>query len=1306
MKVRMRTRLRLLIILVFLVLLVRLEPMPVRAQRVEPGGAPPAGSGAVEASGFIRVIDGDTIETWIDGKRVGIGLIGTSAPMGNTDCGRVAAALLRTLVTGAGGIGRGPLRLDEDLAFTFDARGRRMYYASNRDGRSIAEELVRAGVARAEGSGRERNRLGELESEARAAGRGCLWGGQQGAGASDTASMATHPATQDVPPERPDDTAPDDSVFMAMRPGGELLLAAPLATTLPSGFVEDVIATGLTNPTAFTFLPDGRILIAQQNGVVRVHKNGALLPTPFIDVQDRVNDYWDRGLLGIAADPNFATNGHVYLLYTYENDLAQYSGTKTARLTRVTASTPTVDTASPSSEVVILGRTVGSSCNNFPAGTDCLPGDSPSHQVGNLKFAPDGSLFVTTGDAAHFNYVDDNALRTQKLDLLSGKVLRITTSGAGVSGNPFMTSDPNANRSKVWAWGVRNAFRFNLRSGDSLPYIGDVGWNGWEEINTVPAGANLGWPCYEGGARQAGYEPKSDCQALYGQGASAVRSPLVAWDHSAGSAAATGGAFYTGTTYPTQYQGAYFYGDYSRGWIRYLRVDAGNNLVGGPTDFATGAGGPVDIEMGPDQSLYYLAFGGQLRRIRYATAPPATCPTGQYRAEYFDNRTLTGTPTFSRCETGINYSWDSGGPGNGVGPDDFSVRWTGRFGFAAGDHTFVATADDGVRLWLDGASLIDAWRDQPPTEYRATRSVTAGEHEVKVEYYEANYGAIAQVGWQGPPTTNSPPTATISAPSPTLRFKVGDAVTYSGAATDPEDGTIPASGLAWQVIIHHCSGSSCHTHPFTSSSGTSSGSFTAPDHEEDFHLEIVLSATDSQGLDDTASVTIQPQTVQVTLDTSPGGLQVVYNGQGGTAPMTRNPIIGGSRTISAPSPQGNSTFASWSDGGAQQHNVTVPATNASYTAAFTTVADTTPPTVSTVAPAEGATGVTVTANVTATLSEPMDPATLTTSTVTLAQGATTVPAAVSYDGPSRTVTLDPSASLAAGTAYTATVKGGANGAKDVAGNPLAADKVWSFTTATTLTACPTGQYLAQYYSDRTLSGSPAVTRCEPSINYDWSTGSPASGVGPDNFSVRWTGRHSFAASNYTFAATADDGIRVWVDGTLLIDAWVDQPPTTYQNTRGLAAGEHEVKVEYYENGGGASAQLSWQATGGGTACPTGQYAAQFYNNRTLSGSPTFTRCEAGIDYDWGSGGPGNGVGNDNFSVRWTGRFNFAAGSHTFIATADDGIRVWLDGTPIINAWRDQPPTEYRATRTLTAGEHEVKVEYYENGFGAIARVRW
>ncbi|MDP9373288.1 MAG: PQQ-dependent sugar dehydrogenase [Chloroflexota bacterium] len=487
----------------------------------------------------------------------------------------------------------------------------------------------------------------------------------------------------------------------AQAPASQSTVAASAAATaLPGGFVQEVVAAGANVPTAFTFLPDGRILIAEKAGTVRLYKNGALLPTPFLDLQDRVNDYWDHGLRGIAADPNFAQNGYVYVLYTYENDAGDYSGTKTQRLTRVTASG---DTAPSGSEVVILGTMVGRSCNDFPAGADCLPADAPVHEGGNIKFAADGTMFVSLGDAAHYNFVNDNALRAQNLDSLAGKILHVTATGAGLSTNPFWNGNAEASRSKVWAYGVRNPWRFTLRPGSGLPYIGDVGWSTWDEIDVGVAGANLGWPCYEGDDRQSGYEPLAVCQALYARGTGAVRSPLVAYNGGGvgtnGGMSVTGGVFYTGTTYPAQYQGAYFYGDYVQGFMRSLRVDAGDNLTEGPSDFATGADGPLDIDLGPDQNLYYLAINtGELRRIRYAGSGVVNCLTGEYLAEYYPNATLSGAPTFRRCETRIDNDWGDGGPGGGLGNDNFSVRWTGRHTFVAGDYTFTARSDDGIRL--------------------------------------------------------------------------------------------------------------------------------------------------------------------------------------------------------------------------------------------------------------------------------------------------------------------------------------------------------------------------------------------------------------------------------------------------------------------------------------------------------------------------------------------------------------------------------------------------------------------------------
>ncbi|MCU1326207.1 MAG: hypothetical protein JWN34_1577, partial [Bryobacterales bacterium] len=564
--------------------------------------APLQGSGHIEYRGFVRVIDAGTFEVTLNGNRVGIGAIGIKAPEANTSCGKLAATLSKTLL---------PFRasLEEDPKITFDARGRRMYYLRTSDGRSVAQELAKAGLAVPDGTGKEAAKLMGLSKQASAAGLGCLSGRPSEATLRNAETLLS-PATVAA-------GSPRVNANLAPR-------AAASSAILSSGFTETVVAGGFTFPTEFAFLPDGRILTIEKAGTVRVVKNGAVLSTPLLDLTSAVNDYWDRGLIGLAVDPNFASNGFIYLAYTYENDAADYSGPKTGRVSRFTV---VGDTASRASEMVILGTTVGASCDNFPTGTDCIVSDFASHSVGALKFDSVGNLLVTLGEGASFNVVTPQAFRAQNLDSLGGKLLRITTAGLGVAGNPFWNGSATANRSKVWAYGFRNPYRMSVRPTGNIPYVGDVGWYTWEEVNVATAGANLGWPCYEGVGQQPGYAPDPACHALYIQGAGATKAPLYTYNHNGASSAVTGGLFYTGLNYPPQFQGAYFFGDYAQAIIRYLKVDAANNLVSGPSDFLFNGDGPVSINQGPDGNLYYLAIvKGEIRRINYVggTPPPLT----------------------------------------------------------------------------------------------------------------------------------------------------------------------------------------------------------------------------------------------------------------------------------------------------------------------------------------------------------------------------------------------------------------------------------------------------------------------------------------------------------------------------------------------------------------------------------------------------------------------------------------------------------------------------------------------------------
>jgi hypothetical protein len=333
---------------------------------------------------------------------------------------------------------------------------------------------------------------------------------------------------------------------------------------------------------------------------------------------------------------------------------------------------------------------------------------------------------------------------------------------------------------------------------------------------------------------------------------------------------------------------------------------------------------------------YYENAGDAVAQVSWTGPPVTTCPAGQFLANYYSNQTLSGTVALARCESRIDYLWGAGSPGPTVPSDHFSARWVGDFAFDAGTTQFSVTADDGIRLWIDDVLLIDKWIDQSATTYTATRPLTAGTHRIRVEYYDNAVDAVARLSW-ATVSANGPPVPAIATPAPTLHWRVGDTISFSGSATDPEDGTLPASALSWTLILHHCP-SNCHTHTVQSWNGVSSGSFSAPDHEYPSYLELALTATDSAGSTASTSVQLDPAVVDLSFAAAPSGLQLVVNGTSTATPFTRTVIVGSTNTVSAVSPQtlnGTSySFASWSDGGAQTHSIVAPASPATYTATF------------------------------------------------------------------------------------------------------------------------------------------------------------------------------------------------------------------------------------------------------------------------------------------------------------------------------------------------------------------------------------
>lgn len=350
-----------------------------------------------------------------------------------------------------------------------------------------------------------------------------------------------------------------------------------LAATLPTGFTETLVASGLSTPTAMQFAPDGRLFVCLQGGQLRVIKNGALLATPFMTVT--TDSSGERGLLGIAFDPNFATNNFLYVYYT---------ATTTPRHNRVSRFTANGDVVVPGSEVAILDLENLSATN---------------HNGGAIHFGPDGKLYVAVGE----NAVPSNS---QTLDNRLGKVLRLNSDGSIPSDNPFFNTASGDNRA-IWVLGLRNPFTFAFQPGTTRMFINDVGQSSWEEINDGIVSSNYGWPNTEG--------PTSN---------PSFRAPIFAYGRSpsdTGGCAITGGAFYNPATtqYPASYVGKYFFADFCSGWIRLL--DPSNNTA---TGFATGIANPVDLQVGADGSLYYLArASGAVFRVLYSATPPPIITT-------------------------------------------------------------------------------------------------------------------------------------------------------------------------------------------------------------------------------------------------------------------------------------------------------------------------------------------------------------------------------------------------------------------------------------------------------------------------------------------------------------------------------------------------------------------------------------------------------------------------------------------------------------------------------------------------------
>jgi glucose/arabinose dehydrogenase len=727
------------------------------------------------------------------------------------------------------------------------------------------------------------------------------------------------------------------------------------AVELPPGFQAQTLPiprdykTGLQSPTAIDFAPDGTMFVAERSGRIKKFSSPTdSTPELFASFTPEVNARGDRGLLGMKLDPGFPARPYVYVSYTYD---APIGGVAPTHAETEDGSDGCAEAPPNFTDCLVSGRV---SRFRMAVGTGQAAGGAMnaedeeevlvnnwcqqflSHSMSDIEFDSSGALVVGGGEGASWDVADSGqfgnpcgdpsgeggSLRAQDLRTpdtpgdptgYSGALIRIDPdTGEALPGNPaYAGADVPARR--ILAYGFRNPFRFEFRPGSDELYVGDVGWERFEELDrlTSPPALgqglpNFGWPCYEGAGPLPNWQSLGAplCESLYQANPSEVTSPFFEYIHiepglfpgdkcdPASGASISGLAFYKPEGFPVEnvlpaaYDGALFLADASRSCIWVMKPGPGGKPDPSTLEnFATAVTGqppaftPVDLVFGPEGALYFPDFwDDSIVRIRYFAndQPPVAALS-------------------------VDHSY---------GANPLTVH------FDAG-----SSSDDGGQLhyaWdLDGDGEFDDGADQPTVQRTYTDPVNV----------EAKVRVTDSVGWTDVaavhlyPGDVGAPVPSIDSPGPALEWSVGDSIFFSGSAPDPGDA---APRLDWEVVIQHCP-SGCHAHLHTTIPNVSSGQFTAPVHEYPSHLELILIATDSRGLSAQTAVELFPRLATVELDSEPSGIPLTINATTAPSPISGIIISGGGMNISAPGTAlvgGVSyTFGGWSDGGSRSHTI-------------------------------------------------------------------------------------------------------------------------------------------------------------------------------------------------------------------------------------------------------------------------------------------------------------------------------------------------------------------------------------------------
>jgi uncharacterized protein with LGFP repeats/glucose/arabinose dehydrogenase len=645
--------------------------------------------------------------------------------------------------------------------------------------------------------------------------------------------------------------------------------AGPAAAVpaLPAGFVLTDLPSGQAafDLTDFVYLPDGGLLSTGKKGnVAYVSPTGQAASIATIPVM--TNN--DLGLISIALDRDYAANHRIYLLSNHS--YTPPGGGTALAIDRLSSWTVT-GTDHPTG--LTDGRTI-------------FEYTQPSyvHALWGIVVGADGTLWLTTGDGGWHTFVDPQALNTMNIDQPYGKMMHINPDGSGVPTNPFYDpANPNSWRSRVYASGFRSPFRFSFDPASGTPILGDVGWSTTEEVDVISPGSFYGWPCWEGPNQTPGYRDTAQCANV------GTVMPLFSYPRSFGGSAVVGGIVYTGTSYPAQYLGAYFFGDYAGDRLWTMQIGAGNKVVRAPEagGFATDIGAPVKFDRAPNGDIVYADIAsGKLRRLSYAAGNRA--PVAKATST---NDPATRTVTFDSKGTYdpdgdlLGYHWDFG---DGTGADGPTAT-----------HQYAAPGTTPLTAKLTVTDPLGATSTDQLTIVPA----------------------------------NHAPDLVTQFPSAGTTFKVGDAVSVSATATDAEDGPLTVN---WSSYLLHCNSIGCHTHPGPAATGPTF-STVFDDHGDNTETHIVAQATDSRGVVTERTYIARPRQYTLNLQSNVPATMLV----GDQATNDPKVTVGAKVTITpaTTSSDGSATFDSWVDGGPRQRQFIMPESDTTLTASYVTAID-------------------------------------------------------------------------------------------------------------------------------------------------------------------------------------------------------------------------------------------------------------------------------------------------------------------------------------------------------------------------------